>query len=80
MTAELWRKPTKSTPGASRPGGIDFHETDGTYAGTGAGDRHWQISEVFTGWRLEFWDPGDAGATYAGTHTTLEAAQAEAAR
>ena len=80
MTTELWRKPTKPTPTGPEPGVIDFNETDGTYAGTGAGERRWLITEVYTGWRLEFWDPGDVDTTYAGTHTTLEAAQAEAAR
>lgn len=59
---------------------IRFDEHDGIYTGTGQAGRHWTISRVFTGWRLEFRDEGDATATYAGVHRSLEAAQAEAAR
>lgn len=56
---------------------IDFREDDGIYTGTGNG-RRWRITRVFTGWRLEFIDPGDTTATYAGLHTSVAAAQAEA--
>ncbi|MGZ4458681.1 MAG: hypothetical protein ACXVEU_18000 [Nocardioidaceae bacterium] len=59
---------------------IDFHDNKGTYSGTDSGDRRWQITAVYAGWRLEFRDPGDVTATYAGTHRTLAAAKAEAAR
>lgn len=57
---------------------IDFHESKGVYTGTGGIGRVWRITQAFTGWRLEFTDPGDATPTYAGVHGTLAAAQAEA--
>jgi hypothetical protein len=56
---------------------VNFHET---YSGTGNGGRTWVITPHLTGWRLEFRDPGDAEATYAGTHPTVRAAQTEACR
>lgn len=56
---------------------IDFHEEDGVYTGSGNG-RRWRITRAFTGWRLEFIDPGDTAATYAGLHASVAAAQAEA--
>lgn len=59
---------------------VQFAEDHGIYTGTGRGGRRWRISRVFTGWRLEFRDEGDATATYAGVHRSVEAAQAEAAR
>ena len=59
---------------------IEFVEDRGTYSGTSRGGRRWCISPVFTGWRLEFRDEGDATETYAGVHRSVEAAQAEAAR
>lgn len=71
MTAGSRRRPTDV---------LAFSDDGGTYSGTDSGDRRWQITEVFTGWRLEFRDPGDRTATFAGTHKTLKAAQAEAAR
>jgi hypothetical protein len=81
MATRSWRRPTERSSAAEPAGAIDFRtDEDGTYRGTDAGDRRWEITPVFTGWRLEFRDPGDATATYAGTHTTLEAAKAEAAR
>lgn len=71
---------------ASRPAApvpapvIDFSNREGTYSGTGPNGRRWRITTTFTGWRLEFRDPGDMTGTYAGTYATLAAAQAEAAR
>jgi hypothetical protein len=56
-------------------------DNGGTYTGTSRnGMRHWRITPVLTGWRLEFRDVGDATATFAGVHRTVEAAEAEAAR
>lgn len=57
-----------------------FQDDGGIYSCTDAHDRRWRITEVYTGWRLEFRDPGDMTATFAGTHRSLGAAQAEAAR
>jgi hypothetical protein len=59
---------------------IRFVNFDETHSGTGRGDRRWVIRPHLTGWRLEFRDPGDVTATYAGTHNTLKAAKAEACR
>ena len=59
---------------------VQFDEQDGVYTGTAGTGRHWTVSRVFTGWRLEFRDEGDTATTYAGVHRTLQAAQAEAAR
>jgi hypothetical protein len=55
-----------------------FVNRDNSYTGTGRNDREWRIKATHTGWHLEFRDPGDAEATYAGTHRTLDAAQQEA--
>jgi hypothetical protein len=57
---------------------IEFVHRNGTYTGVGPGEREWSISSSLTGWRLEFRDPGDEVATYAGTHGSLAAAQREA--
>ncbi len=57
---------------------IDFQETDGVHRGTGHFGRQWLITRAFTGWRLEFSDPGDTTATFAGVHPTVTAAMAEA--
>ncbi len=59
---------------------IKFDDYQGTYAGTGRGNRVWRITRTVTGWRLKFRDPGDPEWTYAGTHATLFAAQREAGR
>lgn len=59
---------------------IQFVEDNGIYTGTGPGGRCWKITPVFTGWRLEFRDPGDTTATYAGVHRSVEAAQTEASK
>ena len=71
MTTGSRRRPTEP---------LVFRDDGGTYSCTDSGDRRWRISEVYTGWRLEFRDPGDMTATFAGTHRSLGAAQAEAAR
>jgi hypothetical protein len=59
---------------------IEFHEQQGTYSGVGTHGRRWRISRTSTGWRLEFSDPGDVVATYAGTHVSVTAAKDEASR
>jgi hypothetical protein len=59
---------------------IEFQHYDDTYSGMGSSGRRWRILPTFTGWRLEFRDPDDRAPTYAGTHPTLRAAQAEASR
>jgi hypothetical protein len=59
---------------------IEFQNDDNTYSGVGSNGRRWRIRPAFTGWRLEFRDPHDRASTYAGTHPTLRAAQAEASR
>ncbi len=57
---------------------IEFREKDGVYTGSGSSGRRWRITRTFTGWRLEFIDPGDTGPTNAGVHVTVAAAKAEA--
>lgn len=57
---------------------IDFHESAGVFTGTGRFGREWRITRTFTGWRLEFTDPGDTAPTFAGVHVTVTAAQTEA--
>lgn len=57
---------------------IDFTENQGVFTGTGRLGREWRITRAFTGWRLEFTDPGDTAQTNAGVHATVAAAQAEA--
>ena len=57
---------------------IDFHERDGVHTGTSDSGRRWRITRAFTGWRLEFIDPGDSEPTNAGVHVSLSAAQVEA--
>jgi hypothetical protein len=59
---------------------LEFREHEGCYYGVGRGGRNWRISEALTGWRLEFRDPGDVVATYAGTHATVALAEREAKR
>ena len=59
---------------------ISFVEHHGVFTGTGTSGRAWRISQVFTGWRLEFRDEGDLKATYAGVHASVQAAQDEANR
>lgn len=72
MTADESRE-----AGASAP---HFHQHEGSYYGKGKGGRNWRITETLTGWRLEFRDPGDSAATYAGTHATVALAEREAQR
>jgi hypothetical protein len=57
---------------------IDFHESADEFRGTGISGREWRITPAFTGWRLEFTDPGDAAPTFAGVHVSVTAAKAEA--
>lgn len=57
---------------------IDFSESKGVFTGTGRVGREWRITRAFTGWRLEFLDPGDTAQTNAGVHVSVAAAQAEA--
>ena len=57
---------------------INFDKFQGTYSGTGLHGRLWRIRRVPTGWRLEFIDPGDGTATYAGTYSSVDAAQGHA--
>jgi hypothetical protein len=57
---------------------VDFREDDGVYTGAGNLGRRWRITHAFTGWRLEFIDPGDTTYTNAGLHATVSAAQSEA--
>lgn len=59
---------------------ISFDQEGGHYIGTGLGGRTWRITEVRTGWHLEFRDEGDRLSTNAGVHRTLQAAIAEADR
>lgn len=66
------------TCGKGRHVSIDFQETTGVFRGSGSSGREWRISRALTGWRLEFTDPGDLVATFAGVHSTLSAAKAEA--
>lgn len=78
--------PRRSPPPAASNGNgaltttIDFAEDGGNYKGRSAGGRQWRISEVLTGWRLEFRDAGDTVSTNAGIHRTVQAAIAEANR
>jgi hypothetical protein len=63
-----------------RPGDqIQFVGRSATgYTGTDRRMRRWQITPCRAGWRLEFRDPGDTEATYAGTHPSRAAAEREA--
>ena len=80
-TSEASRNPEKRVRGLQNPApAIDFADYQGTYTGIGVYGRQWQITPVFAGWRLEFQDPGDEAATYAGTHATLTHAKTEAGR
>ncbi len=68
----------KSVP-EPRPA-IQFEQADGIYTGCSEDGRLWRITEVRTGWRLEFRDTGDLVQTYAGVHHSVTAAIAEANR
>ena len=59
---------------------IDFESHHGVMVGLDNNNREWRVVKVLTGWRLEFRDDGDALATYAGTHPTVEHAMDEASR
>jgi len=67
------------SPAAAEVAGVVFTGVRGTLSGTGYAGRRWQVLPVRTGWRLEFRDPGDGIATYAGTYATAAAAQRAAA-
>lgn len=58
--------------------GISFIEAENGFWGVGPQQRCWHITRAVTGWRLEFLDPEDEVATYAGTHATLDVAKREA--
>jgi hypothetical protein len=57
---------------------VVFSNFEGLYSGVGLHGRNWRITPVRTGWRLEFVDPGDGIATYAGTFSSVEVAQGQA--
>jgi hypothetical protein len=57
---------------------IVFQERGGVHTGTSESGRRWCITRTFTGWRLEFIDPGDSAPTNAGVHVSVSAAQVEA--
>jgi len=59
---------------------IEFKEHLGVHTGVGHGGRVWRIINSFAGWRMEFRDTGDTHPTYAGLHSSLQSAQAEANR
>lgn len=59
---------------------VVFQEYDGVLVGIGARGRRWRVTRTVAGWKLEFRDAGDASATYAGTHRSVESAMAEADR
>jgi hypothetical protein len=60
---------------------MDFVTSNtGDRTGTGPRGRVWRIYQVASGWRLEFYDPGDVTNTRAGLHGSVEAAIAEASR
>jgi len=73
------RPHTGSKSPAAQVARVVFTEVRGTLSGTGHTGRRWQVLPVRTGWRLEFRDPGDGIATYAGTYATPAAAQRAAA-
>jgi hypothetical protein len=79
-TSEPSNRPSKRDHRPSTTAHIEFRNDQGTYSGIGTRGRRWRITPTFTGWRLEFWDPGDKRATYAGTHRTVALAQSEASR
>ncbi|MET1061016.1 MAG: hypothetical protein ABWX84_15550 [Nocardioides sp.] len=59
---------------------ITFEEEQGGWRGVGRRGRQWQITQVKTGWRLQFVDIGDTTPVNAGIFGTLAAAQADADR
>jgi len=73
------RPRTRIKSPAAEVAAVVFTEVRGTVSGTGQAGRRWQVLRVRTGWRLEFRDPGDGIATYAGTYATAAAAQRAAA-
>ncbi len=71
------RRPVRHVPQQQRRT-IAFAEVSDGHWGEGPDQRRWHITRAFTGWRLEFLDPTDETATYAGTHSTLDRAKLEA--
>jgi hypothetical protein len=57
---------------------IAFVKEPNGWQGVGARGRQWRISEVKTGWRLQFIDVGDTTPVNAGIFRTLAEAQADA--
>jgi hypothetical protein len=53
---------------------VVFQEQDGITNGIGVWGRRWRIVKTVSGWRLEFSDVGDVGATHAGTYPSLQSA------
>lgn len=82
MTTSRSSKPSNRPAGTpvSNGAALDFTDDHGTYSGVDEHGRQWCITRTVTGWRLEFRDPGDLTATYAGTHPSLERARVEALR
>ncbi|MGZ5417252.1 MAG: hypothetical protein ACXWDI_08750, partial [Nocardioides sp.] len=81
---DIMRRSTNRSGRVPRQGGaakdITFVEDEHGYWATDDDHRRWHVMKVFTGWRLEFRDPGDDEPTFAGVHGTLQAAMREAAR
>lgn len=74
------RRSTSRAAAAQAGTPVTFTDDGGIYTGRSAGGRAWRITEVLTGWRLEFRDAGDGVATFAGIHHSVDAAIAEANR
>jgi hypothetical protein len=78
---DAWSSPQRHEPPLT--GGdvewILFVEGSAGYWASCLDHRQWRIEKVITGWRLEFWDPGDVESTFAGIHASVENAKREAA-
>lgn len=59
---------------------ITFVEEPGGWRGVGQRGRQWRITQVKSGWRLQFIDTGDTTPVNAGVFGTLAQAQADAGR
>ena len=57
---------------------ITFVEEPNGWRGVGVRGRQWRITQVKSGWRLQFVDIGDTTPVNAGIFGTLAAAQADA--
>jgi hypothetical protein len=73
-----WAGPIDPITGVGHEMSVAFQDYNGVHVFVGVRGRRWQAEKTVTGWRLEFRDSGDATATYAGTHTSLQAALLEA--